>query len=157
MTASFVSLSLKTGRLIFIWPPSSLWHQPQCKCLEPPDLSDLDDTNEDVDTELLSLSNLTSSDGEWVGGYATHRSHCHWPQLWLHCGIRPWSWWDSWWVCPRFLYVLIGAMESLFQWGLVSTVKPKQQCHWQMRMGTSRTPCFYVFCNGLGYQLLVFP
>ena len=53
--ASFLSSSLKAGKLIFIWLPDSLWHQPQCEHLVPLDLLDHDNTNEDVDTELLSL------------------------------------------------------------------------------------------------------
>ena len=60
--------SLKTGRLIFTWPLDSLWHcQPQLECLEPPDLSDLDDTDEEVDTELQSLSNPQSGEGKAMG------------------------------------------------------------------------------------------
>ena len=38
--ASLVSSSLKTGRLIFIWPPGSLQGcLPQCGCLDPPIVS----------------------------------------------------------------------------------------------------------------------
>ena len=70
---SFVSSSLKTGWLIFIWPPDSLWCWPQCVCLEPPDLSDLDDTDEEVDTELLSLLNPWYGEGEDDGGGPLHR------------------------------------------------------------------------------------
>ena len=36
-------------------------------CLEPPDLLDLDDTDEEVNTELLSLLNLQSGEGEGDG------------------------------------------------------------------------------------------
>ena len=42
--ASFLSSSLKTGRLISMWCQGSWQCWPQCWCLEPPDLSDLDDT-----------------------------------------------------------------------------------------------------------------
>ena len=63
-----MSSSLKTGRLIFIWPPDSLWcHQPQCECLEHPDLLDLDDTDEEVDVELQSLLNPQSGEGKGDG------------------------------------------------------------------------------------------
>ena len=62
--ASLVSSSLKTGKLIFIWPPNSLGHWPWFECLEPPDQLDLDDTNDEVDAELWSLSNPWSSEGE---------------------------------------------------------------------------------------------
>ena len=68
--ASFVSSSLKTGRFIFIWPLHSQWgHQPWHECLEPPDLSDLDDTNKEVDAELCSLLNPCSGkcEGDGVG------------------------------------------------------------------------------------------
>ena len=41
-----------------------------------PDLSDLDDTEEEVDTELLSISNPQSGEGVGVG--AAQGSHCHW-------------------------------------------------------------------------------
>ena len=75
--ASFMSSSLKTSRLIFIWPPDSLWHhQPWFECLEPTGITDLDDTDEEVDTELWSLSNPWSGPGEGDGGGggAAHRS-----------------------------------------------------------------------------------
>ena len=58
---------------------SSLWHWPQCECLGPPDLSYLDDTDEEVDTELRSLSNQQSSDGNGDGGGVAHRYHHLWP------------------------------------------------------------------------------
>ena len=36
-----------------MWPPDCLQcHQPWCECLEPPDLLDLDDTDEEIDAEL---------------------------------------------------------------------------------------------------------
>ena len=82
--ASFMSSSLKTGKLIFKWPPISLQHQPWCECLELPDLSDLHDTNEEVDGELWSLSNPQSGEGEGNMGGAAHRSHLIWPQSWPH-------------------------------------------------------------------------
>ena len=151
-----MSLSLKTGWLIFIGPPGSLRCQPQCNCLEPPNLLDLEDTDEDVYTELLPLSNPWSSDGEWVRGVpptglitdgcsygcvaAPYPSHCvmvnKYAQvpLWAHqhYGISP----------------LVG---------LVSPVKHKWWCHWQMRMEMSRSSCYdALFCNGLGYQLPAF-
>ena len=95
--ASLLSSSLKTGRLIFIWPPGSLWgHWPWHGCLEPPRPSDIDATDEEVDAELLSLSNPWSdeSKGDWGG--AAHNSHCLWPWSWPHCGAQPCSWWTGW-------------------------------------------------------------
>ena len=47
-------------------------------CLEPPDLSDLDETDEEVDTELLSLLKLQSGEGEGVRVGAAHGSHHPW-------------------------------------------------------------------------------
>ena len=77
MTASFVSSSLRTGRLTFIWPLDSLQHcWLQCKCLEPPDLSDLIDTHEEVDSKLWSLSNPQSGQSVGNGGGAAHNSCC---------------------------------------------------------------------------------
>ena len=91
--ASLVSSSLKTDRLIFMCPLGSLWVcQPWLGCLEPPNFSDIDATDEEVDAELLSLSNPWSdeSEGEWGG--ATHNSHCPWPWPWPWCG----TWLHSW-------------------------------------------------------------
>ena len=94
MTASFLM-----GTLIFMWPPGSWWHWPQCWCLEPPDLLDLNETDELVDTELMSLSNPWSHEGEEDGVGATQGS-CHlWPQSWLHCNAWPHSWYDTQWLC----------------------------------------------------------
>ena len=67
--ASLVSSSLKTSRLIFIRLPGSQWGCcPQHGHLNAPDLSDIDDTDDEVDTVLLSLSNSWSdeSEGDWV-------------------------------------------------------------------------------------------
>ena len=53
-----------------MWPLVSLWGQwPWCGCLEPPDPSDTDATDEEVDAELLSLSNPQSDkrEGDRVG------------------------------------------------------------------------------------------
>ena len=95
--ASLVSSSLKTGRFIFIWPPVSLWGcQPWCGCLEPPDLSDTDATDEDVDTELLSLSTPWSDESKGDQGGATHNSHCLWSQSWPCYSTWPHSWWATW-------------------------------------------------------------
>ena len=84
--ASFVSSSLRTGRLIFIWPLDSLWGH-----LEPPHLLDLDNTNEEVDAELWSLSNPWSGKGEGNRGAAAHNFHFHQP----HCGAWPLSWYTG--------------------------------------------------------------
>ena len=84
--ASFVSSSLNTGRLIFIWPPISLWHWwPQCLCPEPLDPTDCEDIDEAVDIELQSLLNLGSSEGEGNQGGAAHCCHCLWPLSWPLC------------------------------------------------------------------------
>ena len=86
--ASLVSSSLKTGRLIFILPPDSLWGcQPWYECLEPPDLLDLDDTDEKVDPVLWSLSNPWPGEGEGERGGAAH--NCHSPGLNLGLNVAP--------------------------------------------------------------------
>ena len=99
--ASLVSSSLKNARLIFIWPPGSLqgclpWHG----CLDHPDLSDIEDTDDEVDTVLLSLSILWSDESKGYWGGATHNSHCLWPLFWPCCGMQPCSccpcWGPSW-------------------------------------------------------------
>ena len=65
---SFVSSSLKTGRLIFIWPLDSWWgHWLWHRCLEPPDLSDLNGTDEEGDAKLWSLLNLWFGEGKVTG------------------------------------------------------------------------------------------
>ena len=148
-----MSSSLKTGRLIFIGPSSSLWHQPQCNCLEPPNLLDLDATNEDVDTELVSLLNPWSGDDEWVGGCATYRSHHWWPQLWPHCCTLPQSLCDGWQICPgssmnlSALWNLSSGGDSSLLWNINGIFTSK----WEWRH-----PRFYcydaLFHNGLGYQ-----
>ena len=80
------------GRLIFIWPPGSWWeHQPWCGCLDPPDLSDLNDTDDEVDAVLLSLSNTWSDESEGDWGVATHNPCCLWPQFWSYCSTWPCS------------------------------------------------------------------
>ena len=56
---------------------------------------DLDETDEQVDTELQSISNLQSSEGEGDGDGAAHRSHSNWLWSQPHCGAHPWSWWDT--------------------------------------------------------------
>ena len=58
------SSSLNTGRFIFIWAPSSLFHLPHWEHWDPSDLSDMDDINEAINNELLSLSNLWSREGD---------------------------------------------------------------------------------------------
>ena len=89
VTASLVLSSLKTGRLIFIWPPGSLrGHWPWCGCLELSNPSDIDATDQEVDAELLSLLNPWS-DKSKVGLPITQ---CLWPQSQPHCGTWPHSW-----------------------------------------------------------------
>ena len=53
----------------------------KCECLEPPDLSDLDDTNEEVDAELQSLSNPWYGEGEGDGA--------EWPIDLVSSGCNP--------------------------------------------------------------------
>ena len=58
-----------------MWPPVSLWgclswHE----CLEPPNLSHTDTTDEDIDAELLSLWNPRSDENKGDQGGATHNS-----------------------------------------------------------------------------------
>ena len=147
-----MSSSLKTSRLIFIWPPGSLWHWLWCECQEPPDLSDCDDTNEDVDTELLSFLNQWSSEGEGVGGCATHGSHHHWSHFQPCCRTWPQSWCDGQSVCPG------SSMHSSTLWNISSCGDLSLLQNQQMRMGTSRSSCFdALFCNGLSYQSQAFP
>ena len=92
--ASLVSLSLKTRGFIFMWPPVSLlgWW-PWCGHLEPPDPSDTDATDEEIDAELLSLLNLWSDESEGVWGGATPNSHCLWPLSWPCWCAQPCSRW----------------------------------------------------------------
>ena len=91
MTASIVSSSLKTARFTFMWPLVSLQgHWPWHGCLEPPNLSDTDTTDEEVDAEPLSLSNPGSDESKSNWGGATHNSHCLWS--WS----QPHSWWARW-------------------------------------------------------------
>ena len=94
--ASFMSSSLKTGRLIFLWHPDSLQHhQLLFEYLESPDLLDLNDTNEEVDTVLESLSNLWSGEGKGDGGGVAHSSCCLWPWSWPFYNAQPHSWYDG--------------------------------------------------------------
>ena len=66
VTASFVSSSLKMGKLIFIWAPASPHCLPLWGCWEPSDKSDSNDIDEAVNTKLLPLSNPWSGDGNGV-------------------------------------------------------------------------------------------
>ena len=98
--ASLVSSSMKTRRFIFMWPLVSLggW-QPWHRCLEPPDTSDTDATDEEVDAELLSLLNLWSdkSKGDWGG--ATHNPCLLWPLSLPHWHAQPHSGKARWGLC----------------------------------------------------------
>ena len=47
-----------------MWAPVSLCHLPRLECWEPSDLSDCDNTDEDVDIEILLLLNPQSGEGE---------------------------------------------------------------------------------------------
>ena len=77
------------GKLIFLWPLVSLQHLPQWECQEPSDLSDCDDTDEAVNTKLLSLSNPLSGEGEVVGVATALGSFAatHNPCLTVVCGV----------------------------------------------------------------------
>ena len=71
-----------------MWSLVSLWgHWPWHGCLEPPNLSDTDATDEEVDAELMSLSNPWSDESEGNSGGATHNSCGFWSQP------QPCSWW----------------------------------------------------------------
>ena len=90
---SFVSSSLKTDRLIFIWPTATLQgHQPCHGCLKPPNPSHIDATDEEVDAEILSNSNPWSDESKGNWGGAAHNSHCLWPQSQPHCGAQHHFW-----------------------------------------------------------------
>ena len=145
--ASFVSSSLKTGRLIFIWPLDSLQScQPWWGCLEPPNLLDLDNMDEEVDAELWSLSNLQSGEGKGDGGGAAHNSHCPWPQSWPHCGsptlfLVDWpgamsghlpscsSCWEACWLQRLVLITKIGPLGSMhplvMAWVIIHQPSPR--------------------------------
>ena len=90
---SFASSSLKMGKLIFMWALVSLHHQQCQEHQEPLDLSDCDDINEAVNTELLLLSNLWSgkSEGGW-GGISLWSLPCQLQSQPL-CSL----WGDGWW------------------------------------------------------------
>ena len=86
-------LIFKDGKLIFMWALASPHHLPCWGCWEPSDLSDSDDIDEAVNTELLSLSNPQSGDGEGDWGGGSPWSLLHWLQFQPLGG-----WWgDSWW------------------------------------------------------------
>ena len=73
-----------------MWPLVFLWgHQPWHGCLEPPDFTDTDATDEEVDAELLSLSNPSSDQGKGDWGGATHNSHCVWSPSQPPCHAQP--------------------------------------------------------------------
>ena len=50
-------LIFKMGKLIFMWPPDSLQCLPQWGHKEPSELSDCNNTDEAINTELLLLLN----------------------------------------------------------------------------------------------------
>ena len=120
---SFLSSSLKTGKLIFIWPLDSLQCWPWCICLEPPNLLECNDTNEVVDTKLQSLLNLQSSEGRHVGVGAAHRS-CHlWP--WSPPCHSVQSWCDARQVC-------LGSSMHLLVLLSLSSYGAQHDCETQM-------------------------
>ena len=150
--ASLVSSSLKTGRLIFIWSPGS-WqeHRPWCGCLDPPNLLDIDDTDDKVDTVLLLLLNPWSDKSEAklllsltsvpasLGCMASFLLSCprpkpgHLPSFGVHWEVS-WSWG----------HVLVMEIE----W---------HRCRW-IEPRATRPPWFDVsFSDGLGDQLPAIP
>ena len=150
--ASLVSSSLKTGRLIFIWPPSSLWGcQPWCGHLEPPNPSDIDNTDEEVDAELWSLSNLWSdeSKSDWDG--ATHNSYCLISGLWWYLTSLL-----VYWSVARsgHLPLVSSCWEVMWLWRQILILKIEWcWCRWN-GMRVTRPSWFNVsFGDGLGDQL----
>ena len=142
-----MSLSLKTGRSIFIWPPGSLQCQPQCACLEPPHLSDLDDTDEEVGTELLSLLNPSSSEGEGDRVGAAHRSYHIWSQPQPHCGTHPESWCEVWQVHPgsSMQLLVLGSLSSCRGPSWSSNLNGKRVGRWvQGHLGPLASACHLV-------------
>ena len=47
-----------------MWAPSSQCHLPHWECWDPSHLSDMDDIDEAINNELLSLSNPQSGEGD---------------------------------------------------------------------------------------------
>ena len=151
-----MSSSLKTGKLILIWPPISLWHQPWCECLEHPDLSDLDDTDEKLTlifhhSQTHGLARVWVMGVEWPIGLI---SSGHNPGLievfTLGHGGSPMS-------MPRLLSTFISAWEPQLWWrpSLATETKWKH-CTW-MCTGMSQSPSFHTsFGNGLAYYLPAF-
>ena len=66
-----------------MWAPSSQCHLPDQECQDPSDLSDLDNIEEAIDNELLSLSTPQSGEGEgnWGDGHLWSLQHLlqSWP------------------------------------------------------------------------------
>ena len=93
--ASFVSSSLKMGKLIFTWAPVYLCCLPHWECQKPSNLSDCDDTNKVVNTELLLLLNPWSGEGEggW-GGISLWSLWCQ-SQSWPLCSLQGDGWWSK--------------------------------------------------------------
>ena len=135
-----MSSSLKTGKFIFIWALVS----PHCLscwgCWEPLDLSDSDDIEEAVNTELLSLSNLWSRDGNGGWGGGSPWSLLHQLQFWPLGG-----WWgNSWWSELASLGVSF--------WGESPRWSNLNGCWgWQIHTWMPWTSCLYpAFCYGPG-------
>ena len=57
-----------------MWAPSSWCHLPCWEHQDPSDLSDMDDINEAIDNELLSLSNPQSGEGDGNQGSGSLQS-----------------------------------------------------------------------------------
>ena len=135
------------------WLPaaSAMVHMPG-----PPDLLDHEDTDKEVDTELLSFSILWSGEGEGVRVGAAHRS-CHiclWS--WPHCGTRSWSRHDIQWVClgssthllvlcslssyesPSWLQNLNGSNAGRCEWGCPGPLA--STCHLVMAWAINHQP-----------------
>ena len=143
--ASFVSSSLKTGKLILVWALVSLHHLPHQQCWEPSNLSDCDDTNEAFNTGLLLLLNLQSREGEggW-GGISLWSLLC---QLWSQplCGL--WGW----------LMVKTAISRVVFLGRITCTVESEWLQGQQMWAWLPWPSHLYqAFCDGQGDCLLAF-
>ena len=140
-----------------MWPLGSQQHWPQCWCPEPPNLSHLDDTDQEVDTKLLSISNPWCGEGDGDGVMAAQGSHFLWLQSQLHCYAQP----HSWIQCPM---VTAGHLQSFssswvphFLWGLILIAEAKWLwCRWNWVRMSGSSGFNASFSDSLGNQLPAF-